>query len=236
MKGRIIALLAAFAFAAAAADAQTGLEAGYLNSRYSVKSDGAGASLSDYSLNGFYVGFTDDVRLFAGLHVQPGIYYSYQTDKSVEDVLGFRLNGGVTDHYLSVPVLLKYKFGLPGVKLYVFGGPTMSVGLVSKQKFTVAGSFGGAVVNGDISYNYFTGNVRYDGIELMADAEDPYRAMLPDFRYNRFDVQMGAGVGIELVSLIEIKAGYDWGLLNRYRGDGLEIRRDQFYVAVGLRF
>ena len=60
--------------------------------------------------------------------------------------------------------------------------------------------------------------------------------MTPDYRYKRFDVQLGAGVGIELFKFLEVKVGYDWGLLDRFAGDFDELRRNQFYASVGLRF
>lgn len=231
-------LLAVSVFSATALSAASrgGVDAGYLNSRYSVKSNATGSKMSDYFLNGFYVGLSDEVRLFAGLHIQPGLYYSYLTDKSRPDVLSFRLNGDITEHSLNLPIMLKYKFGLPGVKLYVFGGPTLYLGLVSRQKYTVVGEYGGHLVNGDISYNMYTGKARYDGVDIMADDANPFSQVLPDWRYSRFDVQMGAGVGIEFLRFLEVKAGYDWGLLDRHRGSGAEIRRDQVYIAVGFRF
>ena len=74
-------LLAVSVFSATALSAASrgGVDAGYLNSRYSVKSNATGSKMSDYFLNGFYVGLSDEVRLFAGLHIQPGLYYSYLT-------------------------------------------------------------------------------------------------------------------------------------------------------------
>ena len=50
---------------------------------------------------------------------------------------------------------------------------------------------------------------------------------------------MGGGVGFEFLKFIELRAGYDWGLLNRYRqsySDDMLCRRNQVYVALGFRF
>lgn len=239
MKNMVKILLAAAAVLAfaASASARGGLEAGYLNSRYSFKSVAEGAAAPDaYSQNGFYAGLTQEVRLFAGLHVQTGIYYSYLTSKERREYGELITNGGRTDHYLSVPIMLKYKIGLPFMKISIFAGPTLSAGLVSKEKYTVAGRYAGATVNGDISYNFYTGNVKYDGVNVPADASDPYAGMLSNWLYNRFDVQIGAGVGLEFFKFLEVKAGYDWGLIDRYKGDGIEVNRDQFYVSLGFRF
>lgn len=231
---RKASVLLAFAllFVSASAGARGGIEAGYLNSNYNFKSD----ERADYSLNGFYVGVTQDVKLFAGLHIQPGLYYSYLTDKDRKEVLAFSLNGDLTDHYLSLPIMLRYQFGLPFMKIYVFGGPTLSVGLVSKQKYTVTGEFMGAMQNGNLTYDYYTGKLDLEALDVPADGDNPYESMTPDYRYKRFDLQLGAGVGIELFKFLEVKVGYDWGLLDRFAGDFDELRRNQFYASVGLRF
>lgn len=78
--------------------------------------------------------------------------------------------------------------------------------------------------------------MKYDGVNVPADASDPYAGMLSNWLYNRFDVQIGAGVGLEFFKFLEVKAGYDWGLIDRYKGDGIEVNRDQFYVSLGFRF
>lgn len=226
-----VSILAASAFTA---EAKSGIEAGYVNSSYNFKS---GISKdNNYSLNGFYVGLSQDVPLFAGLHIVPGIYYTFLTDNTRDEVLNFNLKGNLSDHYLNVPVMFRYQFGLPGVKLYIFAGPTLSLGLVSKQKYTVSGTVLGVNVMGDISYDYYTGKINSKDLDIPQDTENPYESILPDYRYNRFDVLLGGGVGLEVLKFLEVKVGYDWGLLNRYKGDGVELHRGQVYAGIGIRF
>ena len=230
----IMAAAVALGMTSAQLAARGGIEAGYVNSSYSFKK-----GISDdnnYSLNGFYVGLSKDVRLFAGLHIVPGIYYTYLTDNSKDEVLGLKLRGNASDHYLSVPIMFRYQFGLPGVKLYVFAGPTLSAGLVAKQKYIVSGDILGTNINGEVSYNLYTGKVKTDDIDIFQDGENPVDEIVPDYMYNRFDVQLGGGVGIEVLKFLEVKVGYDFGLMNRYKGDAAELYRNQFYAAVGFRF
>ena len=55
----------------------------------------------------------------------------------------------------------------------------------------------------------------------------------------RYDVMMGAAIGVDLFDLLEVHMGYDWGLINRYRGnvaDELKMTRNQFTLSVGIRF
>lgn len=36
-------------------------------------------------------------------------------------------------------------------------------------------------------------------------------------RYKRFDIMVGAGIGLDLIDLLRIKAGYDFGVINNYK-------------------
>ena len=167
----IMAAAVALGMTSAQLAARGGIEAGYVNSSYNFKK---GISKdNNYSLNGFYVGLSKDVRLFAGLHIVPGIYYTYLTDNSKDEVLGLKLRGNASDHYLSVPIMFRYQFGLPGVKLYVFAGPTLSAGLVAKQKYIVSGDILGSNINGEVSYNLYTGKIKTDDIDIFQDGENP---------------------------------------------------------------
>lgn len=40
--------------------------------------------------------------------------------------------------------------------------------------------------------------------------------------YSRFDVMAGGGLGMELGECVKLAVGYDHGLLNRYRGEGIK--------------
>lgn len=216
---------------------QPGIEAGYLNSRYSIK--GGENSKSGTPMNGFYAGVSDDIELVAGLVFHVGLNYSYTTDNSREEVLHFDLKGSAADHYLNLPLRLKYNFNIiPKVlKIQAFAGPVLSMGLVSEQTLSLKGSFGDAAIDGTVKYNYYTGKVKADN--LSDELRDQINSYMPDSRYKRFDVALGGGVGVELFNLLEVKAGYDWGLLNRFKGDASDnykLNRNVFYLSVGFRF
>lgn len=38
-------------------------------------------------------------------------------------------------------------------------------------------------------------------------------------RYKRFDIMVGAGIGLDLIDLFRIKAGYDFGIINNYKDE-----------------
>ena len=56
---------------------------------------------------------------------------------------------------------------------------------------------------------------------------------------NRFDVLMGGGVGVNIIKFVTVKGGFDYGLLNRLKGDlanAGKLNRMQYYISVGLTF
>lgn len=221
------------------ASAGTGVDLGYLNSSYRSKMDGAGSVKSE-PMNGFFVGVNDDVRLFAGLSVQPGLYYSYLNSTGREELTGLNLSNSYTEHLLNIPIHLKYTFDIvPMFGIYIFAGPTLSVGLAATDKMTVTGDIAGAQINGSLSYNAYSGKFKSDNLSEFSDRVtgivDPYLHS----RMNRFDVLMGGGLGLDLLKFVTVKAGFDYGLMNRFKGDMAEagtLNRMQFYVAVGIQF
>ena len=50
---------------------------------------------------------------------------------------------------------------------------------------------------------------------------------------------LGASVGAHFFEILEVRLGYDWGLLSRSRKDVADeyaLRRGQFTLSLGLRF
>ena len=50
---------------------------------------------------------------------------------------------------------------------------------------------------------------------------------------------MGAAIGADFFNLMEVRLGYDWGLVNRYKKtvtEDLKMHRGQFTLSVGVRF
>ena len=52
-------------------------------------------------------------------------------------------------------------------------------------------------------------------------------------------MQLGASAGVRFMEVFEAQIGYDWGVVNKYKGetlDDLKMRRQQFYISLGIRF
>lgn len=216
----------------------TGINFGYLNSAYRTV-DWATDELTDKSgMNGLYVGMNHDATLIHdALYLETGLYYTFLNEARRETLtfLSNKLIGDRTEHYLNLPVRVKYSFPVSHwLKVFAYGGPTMSVGLSSKLNYRTRLTDDQAA---RISYNYYNGDIQSRNMPEGALAW--FNDQLPPSQYRRFDVLLGGAFGAEFFDMLEVHIGYDWGLINRNKGDYAEdfkTRRNQFYFSVGLRF
>ncbi len=210
-----------------------GFSFGYVHTAYRL-SDWATDEVETLAgLNGFQLGLTKDFTLIDNaLYLQTGLMYTYQNQNKNDNSGGVRIVGDWNEHYLSIPVKVKYEFPvLENLSVFVMAGPTVSEGLDSKIKYraTVGG------LNAAVSYNCYNGKVRTNSDALDGILEGNF----PDIRYRRFDVQVGASAGVRFFNIFEAQIGYDWGLINKYRddhNDDLKLRGQQLYISVGMRF
>lgn len=227
---KLIAIAVAIFAASIEASAQFGVNISYMNSnaRPIQWSD------TKNQTNGFTVGIDNELKLIGNfLSIQPGLYYQHLL--ASEDIvdLGSQLYAKNTysDYFLAIPLHVKLGFNiLPNkmLRVYVFAGPTFEIGLKSEDKFSIAGE-------GEISYNYYTGKLSSSSDEITDIVASS--GLFPDQKvYGRFDVMVGGGVGIQVIRFLDIKVGYDYGLVNRYRKEvDKTVNRGQFYVGVGVR-
>lgn len=217
--------------------AKNGVEIGYLNSTYRTKAASGEVTKSD-PMSGFYVGLVKDLRLFAGLSIQPGLYYSYLNTAEKEEIPSFNLSSSYTEHGLNLPIHIKYTFDIvPAFGVYVFAGPTLSLGLAANTKISFTGEALGNTMTFDARYNSYTGKIKSENIP--EESLDQINRYLPQTRMNRFDVLMGGGIGLNLVKFVTVKGGFDYGLLNRFNEDMADagtLNRMQFYISVGVMF
>ncbi len=238
MNGKILSSMAALIFAATvSASAQPGIEAGYLNTQYRNRYIASDELLSKSSMNGFFVGASDDIKFFAGLGLHTGLYYNYSKDATNTDAGGlFSMSGTREDHELSIPVHLKFSFDVvPEVKIFVYGGPSLYFGLVSDVKYSLKDASGNSM--GYVSYNYYSGKVRTGNMD--ESAESSVGQYLPSERHDWFNVTMDAGIGVQFIDLFEIRFGYGWGLVNLYKNDyesELYCRKNVLQLSAGFRF
>ena len=213
MKKICFILVAAVMFIAADAKAQLGVGVGYnlLNTTTTVADES-----EDDSLNGFYVEATYGFNLlnerWGTLGIEPGVRYTFGAEAEQEELLGVKTRASLTEHYLDIPVHVKYGYEVLPSKLSVhaFAGPVFSVGLASTLKATA----------GDTTVK--TNNYK-------------------ESDYGRFDLKIGLGAGVTIAERVNVKVGYNFGLLNRYTGeqvDGYKYKSHTgvFYVGAGFNF
>ena len=195
-----------------AAIAQPSLGIGYLNSTDKAKS---GSTTKTTNLSGFYVGGSYNINLAGSFGVAPGLYYGLATKSDANNfggILDTKTKADVTEHYLSIPVM--FNAGLTfadGIVGRVYAGPSLAYGIASDTK--VKGSIAG--FSKDTKINNYS----------------------DDYHYGRFDVMLGGGVAVEFFDMVRFNVGYDYGLVNRYTGDGdITRHRSQFNIGVAYLF
>lgn len=213
MKKFYFILVAAAMFVAVDAKAQLGVGVGYnlLNTTTTVADESESSSL-----NGFYIETEYNFNLldeqWGTLGIQPGIRYTFAGESEKAELYGEKVRLSVAEHYLDIPVQVKYGYEVISSKLNInaFAGPVFSIGLAS----IVKGSTDDSVVKANA-----------------------YK----DSDYGRFDLKIGVGVGVDLFEKLNVKVGYNFGLLNRYTGEQIDeykykIHTGVFYVGVGYNF
>ncbi len=190
--------------------AQMSVNVGYLNSTQSFKD----ASTKSINSNGAYAGVSFNIPVAGGLGFAPGVYYSMIANKSGSSgtIMGIPVTASSTfmEHALNAPLYLNYGIDLArDSKVFIYGGPTIQFGLASTTKL------GGGVGEStdDKTYN------NYD-----------------NKNYSRFNVYLGGGVGFQL-SAFQITLGYDYGMLNLYKGENAtRTHRSNLKVGIGYVF
>lgn len=224
-----------------------GIGFGYVHSSYRTTDWATDEVETSAGLDGFAAGLTKDFRLIPGaLYFQTGLSYIYQNDSRNENISvagfdsGIRVVGDRTEHYLAIPVRLKYTLPVTDrIGIGIDFGPTLLGGLSSKMKYRTRFQDGETSA---VTYNIYKGEVktgdtaggRWNLGEWMNET-----GMLPEGRLRRLDVMLGAAIGADFFDLLEVRLGYDWGLVNRYKGeiaDDLKMRRGQFSLSVAIRF
>ena len=190
--------------------AQISVNAGYLNSAQSFNN----SDVKSINSNGAYAGVSVNLPLAGGFGIAPGLYYSMITNKdgSSGSFLGIPVSVSSTfmEHAINVPLYLNYNLNLASdSNFFIFAGPTAQYGLSSTTK--LAGGVGDS-----------SADKKYDNYD--------------NENYNRFNVYLGGGVGFQ-VSAIQITVGYDYGLMNLYKGENAtKTHRSNLKLGIGFIF
>lgn len=166
--------------------------------------------------------------------LQPGLRYTlltspvsgtkanFSTKVDVDAKCKYTEHARYTNHLLDIPVNVKYSYEfVPGtLKAYVFAGPVFSFGLAAnnvdytKLNMTVDGETTQSYEYE--KYNSYSGkytwkkyNQETKKIDTETGKDDAYKV------YNAFDLKLGLGAGVTICEDVDIRFGYNFGLLNR---------------------
>ena len=183
---------------------------------------------------------------YAQLAVGAGYVNSKQTLKSSSTSYSMPTNGFYAGLEYNVPV--GDYFGLSaGANFEYLMSKDYSLGVIS-------GEFTEQYVNVPVHIN--AGFPLADGIRLFAFAGPTFSYALAgkvnvnslsydvykSENYNRFDVLVGGGAGLDLMNKIRLQVGYDLGMFNKFpkNHDGSEassqLNRNRFYAGLAFLF
>ena len=220
------AMVAALVMVSAAASAQFSVNAGYVNSKSTVKDDKA--------LNGITAGVGYDMNIQGGFGLSYGLNYTYSwnKEKMSESMPGFdkiEVESKVVSHSLDIPVRLTYTYEVSdNFKVFGFAGPKFVYAIGGSQKTT-------------LDNDLIKGMLETAGVSLEDFGFGEMKLYGKDGYLNAFDIKAGLGAGINVSNFL-VKVGYDFGLLDvRKKVDGKKpegdaVRTNQFYVTVGYAF
>ena len=176
-----------------------------------AQSFGAGyvqSTANSNTANGFYAGFGYSAEIMPGLSLNPGLYYEFLTSTTGASLGSWAsYSGKTTEHYVNIPLHLSFAYSFaPTFKMFVYGGPTANVGIASTTKGNIAGA--------------------------IETTTDNYK----DSHYSRFDIMLGGGIGVELMSKIRLTVGYDMGMLDRNTRDNVTLKRNRLTAGAALVF
>ena len=194
------------------ASAQLSIGAGFAKSDLKENVDLASVSQEKTAnANGLYFGADYTFKFKYGFGFTPGIEWVYVADKNLKElgILNSNTETKFKEHYVNIPLDIDWGIDLKVVRVFAFAGPTLSFNVSSKT--TVAGSSTEDKVS------------TKDFMEKLGG------------KYGAFDLMLGAGAGVDVLNMIRVKFGYDWGLVNR-GNDDLKLHRQQLKLGVAFIF
>lgn len=157
---------------------------------------------------GYNAGLTLDLYLPSNFAIFTGIDLTSKGGKTKDVMLPN--SSGTTEFksnaiYMQIPVKLGYRIdAIPGLGLHFGAGPYFAQGIGGKTKYKVDGK--------ETKFNTFG-----DG----------------DLQYKKFDWGLGVEVGAKVLGLVQVRIGYDFGLVKIDRADE-KIKNRNFYASLGF--
>lgn len=214
-------------------------------------------ALAEGSGVGAYAGFDYDIHITDGFCISPGLFYNFSSVRSGGQLDGILVDERQEDHMVNIPVHFKYEFNFkPGkLAMYLYGGPVVAVGISSvledAMRFDIVDDNYNTVYEGlmvDFVYDNYSGVVGSFNIPDLPGVSASDRQLILEnvqktlddeqMRLNRLDLQLDWGVGFRFLDRLEVRAGYSFGLLDRFFSyyNKYNLKTSQYYIGLGYRF
>lgn len=156
--------------------------------------------------NGFYVGATYNIPLIGNFGVAPGAYYSMLAGKGNTTVYGVSLNSTTFTEH-ALNVPIYLNYG------YDLNG----------VKFL---AFAGPTIQYALSSKYKSNTL---GIGTVVDS-------FKDLNQSPFNLYVGGGLGAEISETLQIIIGFDYGVLNLYKGNINNSSTHRYNIKIGVGY
>ncbi|HEY6913040.1 MAG TPA: porin family protein, partial [Paludibacter sp.] len=162
--------------------------------------------ISTTYFNGIKVGLTTELKMKNNFSLLTGILYNLVYSDKVQGYPNSKqVNYLAYGHFLNLPVMGTYNLPLTrNLKVFAFAGPTLNYGL--------------SQIN--------------SGVSTVGTISSFYTDLYKTSVLNRLDLQVGIGGGIQFKKY-QLKAGYDYGLLNLNRST-TNMYQKGWYVSLSV--
>lgn len=225
------------------AEAQISVNAGYNLISHTSQTVVGNTTFDDEptNLHGFYVNGAYNIAFLSKgsrtLSVEPGLTYSFGGKiLSSERLENSYSKVSRRDHYLDIPINLKYSFDLlpRKVRISTYLGPILSFGLAAAEiAHTELGDYWMSS-----RLNLYSNKYTLNSSEVSFSTSGNEGDIIFDF----FDLRIGIGIGITILENYLIQTGYHFGLLNRASAKETDFlakpisHTNVFHIGVGYIF
>ena len=170
-----------------------------------------GSTVSTTYFNGLKVGLTSELPLKNNFSLLAGVLYNLVYSDKMQIKPSSTFTDYVTyGHFINVPVHLLYNLPVSkNLNFFGFGGLTLNYGLTQIQ--SIVSTYNNAIYGIPSAYtNLYKSNL------------------------NQLDLQVGVGGGVEFKKY-QLKAGYDWGVLNINKLTTGSLNQKGWYVSFAIK-
>ncbi len=174
-------------------------------------------NINQDNLNGFHVGPILKFNFSEQMGFQTGLLFNYfsgmrNDELALKEATGTWKQSKTVYSALDLPLRVVYSMTLAEeFSVFLFGGPNLNYSL-----------------NKTTSIEYYVSN------NFSREEKGPNIYDTPS-EFSALDLQMGAGLGIKYYG-VSIRAGYDWGILNRTTIDDVSLRSNDIKVSLAYTF